>query len=131
MHLPNEGAPLAARVASVRARLGEDALVTTSAHDDEDVRHAVLAGATSVLVSPIFETPGKGGPRGVEALAAARAVVDAARHAPRVWIYALGGVTPASAASCAAAGADGVAAIRALYEGHALALAAPFARANA
>lgn len=131
VHFPNEGEALATQAASVRASLGATAIVTTSAHDDEDVRHAVRAGATAVLVSPIFATPGKGAPRGVEALVAARAVVDAARHTPRVGIYALGGVTRENAASCAAAGADGVAAIRAVYEGHALALAKPFARANA
>lgn len=121
VHLPDSRSPggttLAARVAEVRALLGQDAFVTTAAHDDDGLREAALAGATAALVSPIFTTPGKGPPRGTVALASARAIVDAARRAPRLLIYALGGVTAANAGACAEAGADGVAAIRALYEG--------------
>jgi thiamine-phosphate pyrophosphorylase len=118
VHLPGRRAAseLTSTCAAARELLGPHALVTVPAHDDDDVRNAALAGASAVLVSPIFATPGKGTPRGITALSAARAAADAARHEPAVAVYALGGVTAASAAACIGAGADGVAAIRALYE---------------
>lgn len=109
-------ARIASTCATARELLGRAAIVTVSAHDDDDVRNAALAGASAVLVSPIFATPGKGRPRGIAALSTARATADAARHDPALAVYALGGVTGANAASCIEAGADGVAAIRALYE---------------
>jgi thiamine-phosphate pyrophosphorylase len=130
VHFANVGRGTGARVAEARASLGAGAFVTTTAHDDDDVRHAILGGASAALVSPIFETPGKGPPRGVVALAAARAIVDAARQGSPLHVFALGGVSTANAAACRAAGADGVAAIRAVYDGGALALAAPFTRAG-
>jgi thiamine-phosphate pyrophosphorylase len=105
-------------VTGARTILGAEAFVTTAAHDDDDVRAASTAGATGVLVSPIFATPEKGAPRGVVAIAAARAIVDAARRTPPLLVYALGGVTRANAAACMEAGADGIAAIRALYDEH-------------
>lgn len=126
VHFPNAGAGTLARVADARARLGANAFVTTTAHDDDDVRHAVVAGATAVLVSPVFDTPAKGPARGLAALRGARTIVDAARRTPPALVYALGGVTRANVAACREAGADGVAAIRAVYEGDALALAGPF-----
>jgi len=124
-------------VALVRGLLGEHAFVTAPAHDDEAVRRAARAGIDAVLVSPVFTSPGKGPPRGVEALTAASRI--AAALAPRVpsprrtrlLVYALGGVDAERAASCAGAGADGVALIRALLSAErpdlaAVALAAPF-----
>lgn len=118
VHLPGRrSAPsLASACAAARALLGRDALVTVAAHDDDDVRNAAIAGASAALVSPIFETPGKGPARGVAALSTARAAADAARHDPPLALYALGGVTGSSAGACIESGADGVAAIRALYE---------------
>lgn len=97
----------------VRAReaLGDDAWISIAAHDDEAVERAVAGRATAALVSPIFETPGKGAPRGVDALSRARAIADG-----RVRIIALGGVDPRRAASCRAAGADGIAVIRAIFD---------------
>jgi thiamine-phosphate pyrophosphorylase len=106
VHVPcREGA-----LAAARARLGPAAWVTTPAHDDDDVKTAAGAAATGILVSPIFASPGKGLPRGVEALRAARALDST------LAIYALGGVDETNAAACAGARADGVAVIRALYE---------------
>lgn len=130
VHLPNERAATVARLAEARARLGPHALLTTTAHDDDDVRHAVVAGATAALVSPIFDSPGKGAGRGISAIAEARAIVDAARRTPAMLVYALGGVTGESAAACREAGADGVCAIRAIYEDGAAALGLAFAGAG-
>ena len=90
------------------------------AHSDEDVRRARDAGVDAVLVSPIFEVPGKGLARGLGAIRAACAV------APELQIIALGGVEVESAARCVEAGASGVAVIRAL-----LAAADPAAAARA
>jgi thiamine-phosphate pyrophosphorylase len=130
VHLGGAPEPLATRLAAARAALGPHALVTVPAHDDDDVRTAQACGVTAVLVSPIFATPGKGPPRGVAALSAARVIVGNAAHP---WLYALGGVSAETAATCAAAGADGVAVIRALLGlpvhevgARAEALAAPF-----
>jgi thiamine-phosphate pyrophosphorylase len=62
-----------------------------------------------VLVSPIFDTPGKV-PRGVEALRTARAM------RPDVSLFALGGINAANAMTCYRAGATGVAVMRALLD---------------
>jgi thiamine-phosphate pyrophosphorylase len=119
IHLPGRqtAATMTRACADAREVLGRAAIVTLAAHDDDDVRHALLAGASAVLVSPIFETPGKGPARGLDALRSARAIVDAARHEPSLSVVALGGITGANAAACIEAGANAVAAIRALYEG--------------
>lgn len=108
-------------VARARARI--DGWVSVAAHDDDAVARAVREGATAALVSPIFPTPGHGPPRGTGALQAARAVVG-----DRLLLYALGGVDGSSAAACAEAGADGVAAIRAVFEGELEQLVQPFPR---
>ena len=84
------------------------AWVSVAAHSDQDVANAAAGGADAVLVSPIFETPGKGPARGPSALTRARALSST------ITVYALGGVDAARARQCRAAGAMGVAVIRAL-----------------
>ncbi len=93
---------------SARAALGRAAFLTVAAHTDDDVRAAISSGADAALVSPIFETPGKGSPRG------ANAIVRACAVAPSMPIYALGGVDASNVATCLAAGAIGVAVIRSI-----------------
>lgn len=83
-------------------------LRSTPIHDDREIPSALARGATHLLVSPVFETPGKGPARGVVALHAA--VRTGAQ------VLALGGVDADSAALAFAAGAHGVAAIRAAWE---------------
>lgn len=98
-----------------RVRRGwSDGWISAPCHDDEDVRRAVDAGASAVLVSPIFPTPGegKGPPRGLEAVRAAAAIAGPFR----VEVLALGGISLENAPSCFAHGASGIAAIR-LFEG--------------
>jgi thiamine-phosphate pyrophosphorylase len=99
---------------------GPGAWVSVAAHSDHDVRGAIAAGADAVLVSPVFASrpasplaPAKVG-RGTAALASARAIVDQAGRG--VLVYALGGVTSATARACRAAGADGVAVVRDIFE---------------
>jgi thiamine-phosphate pyrophosphorylase len=104
-------------VASARAMFGRRTWISVAVHSDDEARRAVEDGADAALVSPIFPTrppsptaaPKR--ERGLHALRAARAVVGS-----RVRLYALGGVTPERVAGCAAAGAYGVAVLRALLE---------------
>jgi thiamine-phosphate pyrophosphorylase len=85
-----------------------DKLVSRSAHSLEDARRAAEDTADAVLLSPIFPSPGKGAPLGLAA------VLEARRMLPdRVALIALGGVSMEEAPKCLAAGADGVASIRA------------------
>jgi thiamine-phosphate pyrophosphorylase len=96
-------------IGDARALLGPAAFISVAAHRLEDVDRARLAGATAVLLSPIFETPEKGALQGTRFLADARARAGAVR------IYALGGIDVNNAAECRRAGADGVAVIRAVW----------------
>lgn len=107
VHLPGDDPD----VKGARAVLGASAWISIAAHDDAAVERAVDDGATAALVSPIFETEGKGPARGVDALSRASAIARG-----RVRIIALGGVDSRRAASCFAAGADGIAAIRAIFD---------------
>jgi thiamine-phosphate pyrophosphorylase len=68
------------------------------------VQEVLMAQADLVTFSPVFHSPGKGAPLGLEAL----------RSACRTGkpIFALGGVNWENAAACIEAGAQGVAGIR-------------------
>jgi thiamine-phosphate pyrophosphorylase len=99
VHLPSGGSPAAARL-----RL-PGALIGASAHSAEEASALLSAGADYVTVSPVFLTvskPGYGPALGTDGLA--RIVARVAGP-----VIALGGVTAANAASCRAAGAQGVA----------------------
>jgi thiamine-phosphate pyrophosphorylase len=93
--------------ALARAALGPDAWLSVSAHS---VAEALASGDAidALLLSPIFAAPGKGPPLGLAPLSEVRA-----RLAPRVALFALGGVDLEGARACLDAGADGVASIRA------------------
>jgi len=82
---------------------------SVAAHEDGDIERALRIGAKGALVSPIFETPEKGPPRGVEALRRAREI------APELFLWALGGVHASNARACIEAGANGIAVVRALF----------------
>lgn len=108
-----------------RAGLARNAIkwVSVPTHTDQEAWAADTSNADAMLVSPIFLVPGKGPARGMGAIAVAR------RYRKRV--YALGGITADRAQMCAAAGAHGVAVIRALLAAEdpaavALELAKPF-----
>ncbi len=88
-------------------------IVSVPAHSDDDVSHALTNEISWVLVSPIFSSPEKGAPRGLDAIRnAAKIMVDRAS----LRIIALGGVDASNAGSCMEAGADGVAVIRAILD---------------
>jgi thiamine-phosphate pyrophosphorylase len=113
----------AVSVEDARRVLGDGSWVSRACHRAED---AATSGSDAVLLSPIAQAR-KGRPAlGVAGLGAARAAVERARaarsdvsaHAEsrRPLVYALGGVDAANAAECLAAGADGVAVIRAALD---------------
>jgi thiamine-phosphate pyrophosphorylase len=109
-HLGADGVHLGRRsvaVADARRFCGP-VWVSRSAHSLEEARAAADEGADAVLLSPIFPSPGKGAALGLAALGEARRLLP-----PGVALYALGGVTLELAPACLAAGASGVAAIRA------------------
>ncbi|MEP7126060.1 MAG: thiamine phosphate synthase [Byssovorax sp.] len=96
-------------IADARALLGPDAWISVACHSVDDVVRAATEGADAVTLSPIFASPGKGSSLGLAAIEAARKALGARPIA----LHALGGVDLDNAASCFAAGADGVASIRA------------------
>ena len=99
VHLPAGSDPAAARRRLPRGLIG------VSAHSENEAGAQLRAGADYVTLSPIFLTdskPGYGPALGLDALAAAAAEA-------RGPIVALGGIAPANAAACLAAGARGVA----------------------
>lgn len=104
------GGALRAHLRTAREELGPDAWISVPAHTDEEVEVARRDGASAVYVSPIFETPGKGPPRGLRAIRRARELAGG------MLVYALGGVDASNAEACAGAGADGVAVIRAVLD---------------
>ena len=97
VHLPEEGMD----VASARALLGPGALVGRSVHTVED---AARCDADVVVLGPVWETPGKRA-CGIDALRAAAALRP---------VWAIGGIDATRAAEARAAGAAGVAVIRAI-----------------
>ena len=100
-------------VEAARARLSPGVLVGRSTHDALEWDAAWRAGADYVTYGPILDTPSKRGllePRGLRGLE--RAVAAAAGRP----VVALGGLTPPDAPGVRAAGATGLAAIRALLD---------------
>lgn len=78
--------------------------VSRSCHDEAGI--AAARDADAITLSPLFASPGKGPALGVERFAALAASTT-------VPVYALGGITASNARLALAAGAAGVAAIRA------------------
>jgi thiamine-phosphate pyrophosphorylase len=87
--------------ASAACEVPSGLLVGRSCHTLEEV---MAARADFVTLSPIFESPGKGAPLGLDILRSASQL-----DTP---VYALGGVTWENAGSCVGAGAVGIAGIR-------------------
>ncbi len=88
----------------------QTAWISCPAHDDDDVVRARGARFDVVLVSPVHRVPGKGPPRGIEA------IVRAKRLAPELHVVALGGMGPETARDAYRSGADAVALMRAAFE---------------
>lgn len=103
-HLPADGVPAAA----LRRRFGPGVLLGVSTHTLQEVERALQDGADYVTFGPVWPTPSKGPPCGVEELARASRI--------GIPVYALGGVMLSRFEEAAAAGAAGVAGIR-LFQG--------------
>jgi thiamine-phosphate pyrophosphorylase len=93
-------------VAVVRAVLGPAIRIGVSTHAPEEITRAAADGADLTFFGPVFTTPGKTpvGPAGLG---------TAARGAP-IPVLAIGGITAPEVAAVRAAGAHGVAVIRAI-----------------
>lgn len=123
VHLPSAGIP----AAEARRLLGPAALVGVSCHSAADVTRARDGGASYATFGPIHDTPSKrpyGPPVGLAALRSASAL--------GLPLVALGGMDAARTPEALAAGAAGVAVLRAWLVGEdpaavvgALAAAAP------
>ena len=88
---------------SLFRRLG--LIVAVSCHSLADVQQAAQEGAHFVVYGPIFRSPGKGEPVGLDALADVCAKVA-------IPVFALGGVDESNQPLCLQAGAAGIAGIR-------------------
>lgn len=88
-------------------RLLPEGFVGWSAHSPEEAARAAAEGADFVTLSPIWASPGKGEPLGVQALSSA--------DCGSVPMLALGGIGPEEACAALRAGASGVAVIRSVF----------------
>lgn len=107
VHLPAAEIP----VGSLRRRFGPRPILGVSTHHPDEVKRAAQAGADYVTFGPIFPTPSKmryGAPPGLEELRGAAEV--------GLPVIALGGVNAENMPEVLAAGAIGIAGIRAFYE---------------
>ena len=90
----------------IRKNFPKDFIVGTSAHTIEKAEIAKRQGANFVTFSPVFASPGKGEPQGVEKL---REICEFLKPFP---VIALGGIDATNSAEVLKAGASGYAAIR-------------------
>lgn len=97
--------------AAIRRAVGGRCKIGFSAHNLDLARQAELEGADYATFSPIFATPSKAGL--VEEVGLNGLSEAAGRLA--IPLVALGGITAVNARECIAAGAAGVAAIRAIF----------------
>lgn len=96
-------------IAEARSVLGERGIVGWSAHSPAEAMHAFDSGCDYVTLSPIFASPKKGRPLGLEPLR------DLTRQTGRP-VIALGGIAPENAREVLNAGAHGLAAIRGILD---------------
>jgi thiamine-phosphate pyrophosphorylase len=112
VHLGETSLPVEAVAEWRRAAGRMEFRIGVSCHSAEAARAAERAGADYIFFGPVFATPSKaafGPPQEIERL---REVC----RSVRIPVLAIGGVTIENAASCLAAGAAGVAAIRLFQE---------------
>jgi thiamine-phosphate pyrophosphorylase len=106
VHLPETSLPPDVVRRTFKGRL----VIGVSTHSIEQASIAANSGADYIFYGPIFETPGKGSPVGVESL---KAVCDSLGSFP---VFGLGGIDQSNFKSVLSAGAGGIAAIRSLAE---------------
>lgn len=94
----------------IRSTFPKGFLIGVSTHSGDSATQASNDGADFAVFGPVFETPGKGRPQGIEKL---KQVCAKVLPFP---VLALGGVNEQTFASVLEAGAEGFAAIRALND---------------
>lgn len=102
VHITSRSMP----VRAVRGSAPQNFLVGVSTHSVPEIHAARREGADFVVYGPVFETPGKGEPKGIDDLA------EACQSATGFPVLALGGVNAGNFDQVIAAGAAGAAAIR-------------------
>lgn len=90
----------------IRANFPPEFIIGVSAHSHEAVVKAAKAGADFVVFGPVFTTPGKGKPRGLDELHRVCGLL------PSFPVIAIGGIDGTRTQSVLDAGAAGFAAIR-------------------
>jgi len=106
-----DGVHLAANslpISVIRQNFPGDFIIGVSTHSPEEAANAAQNGADFAVFGPVFETPGKGKPLGLDIL---REVCDDLRPFPLIGI---GGIDSSNYGAVLSAGASGIAAIRAL-----------------
>jgi thiamine-phosphate pyrophosphorylase len=106
VHLPGDSLPADV----VRGLVPKGFILGVSAHTLFDIDAAKSASADYVLFGPVFSTPGKGVPLGIEVLR------SAVRRSESVPVIAVGGINAETANDVLGAGAAGFAAIRYFLE---------------
>ena len=106
VHLTSNSIP----VNVIRSMVPADFLVGISSHSLDDAMAAAQDGADFAVLAPVFDTPGKGEPLGIDMLA------EVCRATQPFPILALGGTNERNLAEVLRAGAGGFAAIRAMNE---------------
>ncbi len=102
VHLPADGLPADV----IRRSFPPDFLIGVSTHSTEEASAAKSNGANFVTFGPVFESPGKGEPKGLELL---NSVCGLLYPFP---VIALGGIDESSYTNVLKNGASGFAAIR-------------------
>lgn len=106
VHLPADGLPADV----VRRSFPSDFLIGVSTHSVKEALTAKTNGADFVTFGPVFESPGKSRPQGVEELTRVCELLDT------FPVIALGGIDESNYRNVLEAGASGFAAIRFLNE---------------
>jgi thiamine-phosphate pyrophosphorylase len=110
VHLTETSIPIAV----IREKFGSDLLIGASVHSVIGAKAAAAEGADLAVYGPVFDTPEKGAPVGLDRLAEACSAV-----AP-FPILGLGGIDPSKVKSVLEAGAAGIAAIRSFRDPEAI-----------
>ncbi len=106
VHLASHSLP----VSVIRKNFPSKFIIGVSTHSSGEIINSANDGADFAVFGPVFETPGKSKPQGLKGLSE---VCSELKHFP---VIGLGGIDESNFESVIAAGAKGIAAIRALNQ---------------